>query len=133
MKARWLAATLASAAASIGGSCAPPDRQLLRELLAGRDLVEALRVCWMIPLLGATAALWSSARKGIRPAHAELAAALALGALAYPFVSIRITGSPSAWIGSFAAAFVMVFAAVLGGRALAANRAAERPGRDPLY
>jgi len=133
MKARWLAATIASAAASIGGSCADPDRQLIRELLAGRDLIEAIRLCWMIPLLGATAALWSSARRGIRPAHAELAAALALGALAYPFVSIRVSGSPSAWIGSFAAAFVMVFAAVLGGRALALARRPEGSRRDPLY
>lgn len=129
---RWLAATAAFLAALIGAAFTRSDRELLRDLLAGHDLIEALRLAWMIPVLAAAAAVWGSARRGIRPAHAELAAALALSALAYPFGSIRVSGSPSAWIGPFAAAFVMVFAAVLGGRAVAIERA-EPARQSPLY
>ena len=132
MKFRWLAATLAYAAACAAAACLPPDRGLLLGFLAGGEWVDAARQLWMLPLLAGTAAVWGSARKGIRAAHGELSLALALAATAYPFAALRIPGSLSAWVGSSAAAFVMVFAAVLGSRALALQRA-EPVRHSPLY
>ncbi len=138
MKYRWLVATAVYAAACIAGLFAPwpewvdaeeyarSDGDLLRNLVAGRDILDAIRLLWMLLVLGGVAAVWSSARRGIRAAHGELALALALAALAYPFASIRVSGSLSAWIGSSAAAFVLVFAAVLGRRALALQRPEPR-------
>ena len=132
MKFRWLVATLAYAAASVVAAWLPSDGGLLLGFLAGGDLVDAARLLWMLPVLAATAAVWGSARKGIRAAHGELSLALALAAIAYPFAALRVHGSPSAWVGSSAAAFVMVFASVLGSRALALQRV-EPARHSPLY
>lgn len=131
MKFRWLAATVAYAAASVAGLFAPwpvgveaedyarSDWDLLRTFVAYRDVVDAISLLWMLLVLAGVAAVWASARRGLRAAHGELALALGLAALAYPFASLRVAGSLSAWIGSSSAAFVLIFAAVLGRRALA--------------
>jgi hypothetical protein len=144
VKCRWLIATAIYAALSVAGLFAPwpewvdaedyarSDWDLLRTLVAVREVVGSIRLLWMFLMLGGTAAVWGSARRGLRAAHGELALALALGALAYPFVAIRVSGSLSAWIGSSAAAFVLVFAAVLGRRALALQRV-EAARQSPLY
>ena len=144
MKFRWLVVIVLYAAACVVGLFAPwpewaeagdyarSDWDLLRNLVAFREIVGAIRLLWMILVLGGTAAVWGSARRGLRPAHGELALALALGALAYPFAAIRVSGSLSAWVGSSAAAFVLVFAAVLGRRALSLQRV-EAARQSSLY
>ena len=119
VKFHWFVATAAYAAACAAAAGLGPDRILLRRFVSGGDLLDALRLLWMIPILAATAAVWASARRGIRPAHAELSAALALGALAFPFVSFPEPAGLPRFIQSSAAAFVLVFAAVLGNRAFA--------------
>ena len=122
MKFRWLAAAVAYGTACTAAAGLGPDRQLLRGFVAGGELLDAVRLLWMLPILAAAAAVWASARRGIRPAHAELSAALALGALAYPFASFPDPAALSRWVNSSAAGFVLVFAAVLGSRALALER-----------
>lgn len=134
MKTRWLVAILAYAAACVGSLFAPwpdsfetgdsvrSDWALFRELLAAGSLVQAVRICWMVPLLAASSVVWISARRGIRPAHAEISLALALGAVAYPFVSFPQPGSVTIWAHSSAAAFTITFAGVLGWRAILRQR-----------
>jgi hypothetical protein len=147
VKLRWLGALAFYLAASVGvlfvpwpesvarGGDAGSDWELLRILALGGSWVEAVRLGWMIPILAASALVWLSARREIRPAHAELSLALALGAIAYPFVSFPEPGCPSLWVGSSAAAFVVTYAGVLGWKALSCHRgeflAAPR-GSTPL-
>ena len=146
MKFRWFAAIGAYLAASAAVLFAPwpesenpgirCDWDLLRTFLAQGNFVDAVRLCWMIPLLLAAALVWLSARRGIRPAHAELSLALALGAAAYPFASWPEPGCPSTWVGSSAAAFVVTFAGVLGWRAIARQRSELSllpKGSTPLF
>ena len=147
MKYRWLGALGLYLAASVGvlflpwaesrarSGDAESDWQLLRTLAAGGAIVEAVRLVWMIPILVASAIVWLSARREIRPAHAELSLALLLGAIAYPFVSFSEPGSPSLWVGSSAAAFVVTFAGVLGWKAISLHRTEFIPaprGTTPL-
>jgi hypothetical protein len=134
VKFRWLAAQTVYAAACVGALFAPwpdsvgsgegvrTDWALLRGFVETGDFVAALRLGWMIPVLAASVAVWFSARRGIRPAHTEISVALALGAVAYPFASYSEPGCPSIWVESSAAAFILVFAAVLGRRAFVRQR-----------
>ena len=131
MKFRWFVATSAYAVACAAAAGSGPDRNLLLGFVAGGDLLDALRLLWMIPVLAGAAAVWVSARREIRPAHAELSLALALGSLAYPFVSFLEPGSASTLVQSSAAAFVLIFSAVLGWKAFARQREAPRLTSTP--
>jgi len=135
VKFRWLAAMAAYGAASVAVLFVPwsemnesagdarCDWDLVRFFASGGALIELIRLLWMVPILAASAVVWLSARRGIRPAHAEISLALALGAAAYPFASFPEPGCPSTWVGSSAAAFVVTFAGVLGWRAFSRQRA----------
>lgn len=135
MKIRWLVATVVYAVACAGALFVPwiegleggderirSEGDLLRGMIAVADVLDAVRLCWMIPVLTATAVLWASARRSIRPAHTELSIALAVAAIAYPFVSFPETRGLSTWVQSSAAAFVVVFSGVLGWRAFSLQR-----------
>ena len=135
MKVRWLVAIALYAAACAGAlfvrypspvaKLPNSDWDLLREFVTAADVIDALRLCWMPALLILTAAVWFSARRRIRPGHTEISVALGSAAVAFPFVSfpepdcpsLCTVGYPSLWIGSSAAAFVLIFSGVLGWRA----------------
>jgi len=135
VKLRWLVATIAYAAASVGALFAPwadsiessnPDLRsdwaLVCAMVGEGEWIAAILRCWMIPILIASMLVWLSARRGVRPAHTELSLALALGAAAYPFVSFSEPGCATLWIGSSSAAFVIIFAGVLGWKAFGRQR-----------
>jgi len=134
VKLRWLVALAAYSAACVGALFAPwpasveseaegrSDWALLREGIAAGDPGIAVHLVWMPILLAGAMAVWLSARRGVRAAHAELSLALALGAVAYPFLAALEPGRWSSWAGASAAALVILFSAVLGWKGLALQR-----------